>query len=242
MELQEYAKMDMVEKSHWWFVAKRDYISNALDRYAVAGTSVLDIGCGTGAIMDFVRSKNYTVEGVDMSENALQYCRKKNLTVHHGFAEKLPFQNSSFDVVIASDVLEHITDDAAAVQEVARVLKPGGIFIVTVPAHQSLFSYHDHALHHVRRYSKEGLRKVLTTSCTVEFISWIHLIILAPAAGMRVIQRFFKNNGESDVRPASRVINFVMRTLYSIELGCFRLFHRLPFGLSLFAVVRKPRI
>lgn len=242
MEVSEYTKMDAVEKSHWWFIAKRNYIANVLERYAVTGMSVLDIGCGTGAIMDFVRSKGYTVEGVDMSEDALQYCRKKNLTVHHGVAEKLPLENNSFDVVIASDVLEHIADDAAAVREVARVLKPGGIFISTVPAHQSLFSYHDHALHHVRRYSKDGLRKVLITSFNIEFISWIHSIILVPAACMRVMHRFFKHNGESDVQQTSRVINMVMRALYTVELGCFKMFHKLPFGLSLFAVVRKPRV
>lgn len=242
MEVSEYTKMDAVEKNHWWFIAKRNYIANVLERYAVTGMSVLDIGCGTGAIMDFVRSKGYTVEGVDMSEDALQYCRKKNLTVHHGVAEKLPLENNSFDVVIASDVLEHITDDVAVVREVARVLKPGGIFIITVPAHQLLFSYHDHALHHVRRYSKEGLRRVLTTAFTVEFISWIHLIILVPAACVRVMQHFLKNNGESDVGPASRMVNLVMRAVYVVELGFFRIFHKLPFGLSLFAVVRKPRV
>ena len=241
MEVAEYSKMDEVEKNHWWFVAKRRYLAAMLARFTPSATrpTILDIGCGTGAIMEFVASLGYKVEGIDLTEEALRHCREKNLSVKLGRAEQIPYPDNSFDIIIASDVLEHVLDDAAAVREVGRVLRPGGRFIATVPAHQALFSYHDKALHHVRRYGKKQFARTLGAHLTLEYISWIHAAILLPAAFLRLVARSRNASGESDVKPTPAFINKGMKLVYALEFAWFKLFKTLPFGLSLMAVARK---
>jgi len=238
MELQEYAKMDMVEKDHWWFRAKRSYLALMLQHFVPqTEASILDVGCGTGAIMDFLEKAGYRVEGIDPSQAALKYCRDKNLKVQIGQADELPFADNTFDAVIALDVLEHVVEDKKSVAEIARVLKPGGIFICTVPAHPWLYSYHDEALHHLRRYAASALRSVLSTDLKLEYLGWVHATILLPAMVLR-LARNPKGVAESDIRPSIPAINAIMSLVYRVELLWFSYFP-LPWGLSLLAVARK---
>lgn len=241
MEKSEYARMEAVEAGHWWFRAKRAYVTQVLRWYGPrAGASVLDVGCGTGAVMQLAQTLGYRAHGIDMSPDALTYCKAKNLTVTLSTAEKINFPDASFEVVVALDVLEHVQDHAAAVREIARVLKPGGIFIATVPAHPELWSYHDVALHHVRRYRQAEFVAVLNSALRVEYCSWIHAVILGPAAVRRLFIKKAGAGGESDVQPASRLISGLFGVAYTIERVWWRVFKRLPFGLSLIAVARKP--
>lgn len=240
MEKSEYARMEAVEAGHWWFRAKRAYVTQVLRWYGPqAGASVLDVGCGTGAVMQLAQTLGYKAHGIDMSPEALAHCEAKKLTVTLSTAESIAHPDASFDVVVALDVLEHIPDHAAAVREIARVLKPGGIFVATVPAHPGLFSYHDVALHHVRRYRQTEFVAVLNSALRVEYCSWIHAVILLPAAVRRLLIKKAGANGESDVQPASRGISLVFGMAYAVERVWWRAFRRLPFGLSLIAVARK---
>ncbi len=240
MELHEYAKMDAIEKDHWWFVAKRKFLSVLVSNYAGGDKKMLDIGCGSGAVLDFFKAKGYQAEGVDMSEAALEYCDKKGLSVKQGRAEELLYSDNSFDIIIASDVLEHIDDTTSVLKEIKRILKPGGIFIVTVPAHQFLFSQHDIALHHVRRYSKKLLAQSLQTYFSVEWIGWLHAAILPLAVIARLTRRFIPSKKDSDVGESSRFVNAIMKKIYALEFFWFKHLH-LPCGLSLGAVVKKAK-
>lgn len=241
MEKAEYEKMDALEKEHFWFIAKRKYLQIILDRFAPGGNSkVLDVGCGTGAIMDLLKSRGYFAEGVDTSEEALKFCREKGHTVQLGSADKMDYADESFDLVLASDVLEHLENDAAAVREVSRVLKKGGLFIATVPAHKYLWSYHDVALHHKRRYTKKEFSNLLKQTFDVEQLSWIHSVIFLPTLLVRGIKTVFgKNAGESDVKKINPVLNVIGKICYLPEVFCFRFFGQLPFGVSLIGVARK---
>lgn len=241
MEKSEYARMEAVEANHWWFKAKRRYVAQALAWFgpAAVGATVLDVGCGTGAVMEHMKSLGYEAFGVDMSPEALQYCQAKKLTVTLGTAESIAYPDASFDVVLALDVLEHVSDHQAAVKEIARILKPGGIFVATVPAHPWLFSYHDVALHHVRRYRRAEFTQILETALTVEWVSWIHAVILGPAMVRRLLIKKAGATGESDVQPASRLVSLMFGLAYALERVWWRTFKRLPFGLSLIAVARK---
>lgn len=241
MEKSEYARMEAVEANHWWFKAKRRYVAQALAWFgpAAAGAKVLDVGCGTGAVMEHMKLLGYEAFGVDMSPEALQYCQAKKLTVTLGTAESIAYPDASFDVVLALDVLEHVSDHQAAVKEIARILKPGGIFVATVPAHPWLFSYHDVALHHVRRYRRAEFKQTLETALTVEWVSWIHAVILVPAMARRLLIKKASAAGESDVQPAGALVNAVFVILYSIEWWWWRAWRKLPFGLSLIAVAKK---
>lgn len=241
MEKSEYARMEAVEANHWWFKAKRQYVAQALAWFgpATAGAKVLDVGCGTGAVMEQMKSLGYEAYGVDMSADALHYCEAKELAVTLGTAENIAYPDANFDVVLALDVLEHVPDHAAAMREIARVLKPGGIFVSTVPAHPWLFSYHDVALHHVRRYRRAEFKKILETALTVEWVSWIHAVILVPATLRRLLVKKAGASGESDVQPAGTAITAVFTALYALERLWWRCWRRLPFGLSLIAVAKK---
>lgn len=246
MELNEYAKMDALEKDHWWFVAKRQFLAVLIHKYAGQGGRLLDIGCGTGAVLDFFstqggKTKGFQVEGIDMSPAALEYCHKKGLKVALGKAEVLVYADNTFDVIIASDVLEHIEDTDSVLREISRVLKPGGIFVVTVPAHQFLFSQHDVALHHVRRYSKNILATSLQKHFTIQWLGWIHAIILIPAIIARLGRRFLPSKKDSDVGEPNRLINALMKKAYSIEFFWFN-YAKLPWGLSLAAIVKKSSV
>ncbi|HEX8237455.1 MAG TPA: methyltransferase domain-containing protein [Abditibacteriaceae bacterium] len=182
MNPQEYARMHALETQYWWFAGRRAIIASLLDSLrsrsahgassAEAAIRLLDIGCGTGANLPLLRSfagSSGSVTAMDFSPLALQFARdqlpcddsSKNLSMLRGDAQRLPFGDNSFDVATMLDVLEHLSDDCLALSEVRRVLRPGGALVMSVPAYQKLWSAHDEALHHFRRYEYHGLRRVL---------------------------------------------------------------------------------
>lgn len=234
--------MDHIESDHPWFVAKRKFLSLILDKYSLSvnGLKVLDVGCGTGAVMQFLIKKKFEAYGIDPSEEALKYCALKGLSVKKSSAEKIDFPENSFDIVLALDVLEHLDNPELAVEEIRRVLTKNGVFIMTVPAHQWLWSYHDDSLHHKKRYNKQDVINLLDKEFEIVKISWIHGFILLPAMIVRFFKRFQKNrdNG-SDVKPVSYITKSIMSGVYFLEINLFKFFGRLPFGLSLLAVAKK---
>src|SRR5690242_11278848 len=122
MQQHTYAIMDRVEDSHWWFVGRRAILESFLQtitrgiRNPQSAIRILDVGCGTGANLEML-SQFGQAEGVDVSDDALEFCRGKGLTVQKGLAEKLPFDDGSFDVTTALDVVEHLDDDIAGLKE-----------------------------------------------------------------------------------------------------------------------------
>lgn len=242
MERDEYKKMDAMEREHWWFKAKRSILQLVLETHHLDHQQLqaLDVGCGTGAILELLQTNGYQARGIDMSEEALRFCREKNLVVSYGLINNLPFTDNTFDIVVAADVLEHVEEDGQALTEIKRILKPGGFLIATVPAHPFLFSYHDVALHHVRRYTRSQFQTVLQSNFSVARLAWIHAFILLPAIIIRLLRRIIPNqSSESDVRPANGFTNFIMLLIYGFETRCFKWWGSLPWGLSLLGVARK---
>ena len=234
--------MERVEKIHFWFWAKRKFLAMVLQKYIRAkNLRVLDVGCGTGAIMEFVKRKGFVVFGIDVDQVALEYCRSKGLEVGSGLATKIGFPDDTFDIVLALDVLEHVQVDREAVQEIQRILKKGGIFIASVPAHRFLWSYHDRALQHWRRYKKSEIEVLISREkLNIKLITWAHAGIFLPL----VIGRWLKNifnfgNNESDVKEISPIINILWKVGYIPELIIFIVYGRLPFGTSLLVVAVK---
>ena len=159
MKTAEYSKMAAMQGSSWWFKGRKDMLADMMGEYfgIVGGCRVLDIGCGTGSnIAALARIGKAT--GVDNSKTAVEYCRKTGIEARLGSALKLPFESGIFDVAVMADVLEHIGNEKKAIAEARRVLRKDGILIITVPAYQALFSYHDRAVGHKRGYSKKSLR------------------------------------------------------------------------------------
>lgn len=147
----------------WWEVGRRALARRLLEHYGPRVENgrrprILEIGCGSGALLHDLQSNN-TVYGMDVADAALKICRERGLDcVSMGDVTALPYVDSSFDTVIAVDVLEHIDDEAAAVREINRVLKPGATLIATVPAFQMLWSRRDVDHHHKRRYRVGEIR------------------------------------------------------------------------------------
>ncbi|MEI8361404.1 MAG: class I SAM-dependent methyltransferase [bacterium] len=241
MEKTEYQKMDAIENDHAWFLAKYDFLLTILKKVKISREQkIIDIGCGTGAVMKKLSDSGYQVEGIDNSLDALSYCQQKGLTVSNGTAEKIDVPNDYCDVVISLDVLEHLDNDKSAVTEFHRILKTGGYVIATVPAHQFLWSYHDEALHHKRRYGQAEFNGLFAEGFEVVIKSWLHASIFLPTLLMRTLKN--KNNKDqstSDVDMPSSFVNNILRAVYFFEILFFKIFSYLPFGLSLVIVARK---
>ena len=181
MQQHTYEIMNRVEDKHWWFVGRRAILESFLEQItsgfesrlpaatadekpAKAGTQnaikILDVGCGTGANLEMLANFGKP-EGVDVSDDALEFCRQKGLKVHKGLAEKLPFEHESFDLVTALDVVEHLDDDIAGLKEMNRVMKNSGRALIFVPAFMWLWGVQDDVSNHRIRYTKKpNCRKI----------------------------------------------------------------------------------
>ncbi len=252
MKHEEYERMYRFEDSYWWFVARRHLITSLLDGfYARSGElAILDIGCGTGAMLDELAPFG-AVTGADYAPEALAFCRERGAGNGHRYdlaradVRRLPFADNSFDVVTAMDIIEHIDDDKAAAGEIRRVLKPGGRLFVTVPAFQSLWSEHDEALHHYRRYTAAHLKDVFQrVGLTVPKLSYTVTSLFPPIWAYRQIAKRLpkkQTEGEkkADLVEFSPRINSFLRALSQLETRIVK-HTNLPFGVTVVCVARKP--
>jgi len=245
MNPAEYERMYALEDWYWWFVARREAAVRFLWDHAPPERPlrVLDAGCGTGALLDrFRKSPDVRATGVDLSPDSLRYSHQRG---HHRLVgadlRYLPFRSGSFDVVTALDVLEHIPDDAGAVTEISRVLRPGGILVASVPAYQLLWGPHDEALHHCRRYRAGQFRGLLEADgLRVERLTYLLTALFPLAAGARLMARLVRRNStQAGLPPVPRFVNQALIALQAAELAVARQVP-LPFGLSILAVARKP--
>ncbi len=255
LELDEYARMHELEDRYWWFVARRDLITSLLtDLNPPKNATILDVGCGTGAMLDDLTPFG-TVIGADFSTEALRYCGErgavsgKTYRLSRADVRRLPFQTDSVDIVTAMDIIEHIDDDKAALREIARVLKPGGVLLATVPAFESLWSDHDVALHHHRRYTSHGFRDVAQRAgLAVEKLSYtvstLFPIIWAFRTATRMMSARRDPTGKAPKASLVNVppsVNGALLAISKSETNFVRRFN-LPFGVSVVAVARKERM
>ena len=168
--------------------------------------------------------------------------RAHGLSVACGFAEKLPVGDSKLDVAVALDVLEHLDDDRRALTEILRVLRPEGVLLATVPAYPFLWSSHDEALDHRRRYRRAELRERLAAAgFEITLCSHVVASILPVVFAVRLSERWWRRRGTatSGYMTLPRPLNVLLARLVSLGGDLVR-FVVLPFGLSIVAVARKP--
>lgn len=191
------------EKKHWWHIAKRKLATTLLENYVNLGKApkILDIGCGTGGIT-LAMEKFGTTWGIDNSPLAIKFCKKNGLkNIKLQSSSKTSFPKSKFDVVTVLDVLEHV-DDQATMAEIYRVLKPGGVVIITVPAYQWMWSKRDEALQHKRRYNSQTLRKLLEShKFKVKKLSYLYSFLILPVLSWKIVKELTnKNHYEPDFK------------------------------------------
>ncbi len=245
MEAIEFDRMFDFEDGHWWFVGQRTVVLDAVEGLVRGGPAgeLLDVGCGTGGFAALAAERFGEPWCVDPSARALRYCRRRGLSrCVRASAARLPFADASFVGLTALDVIEHIEDDRGAVREFARVLAPGGWLFVTVPAWPALWSEHDEALHHVRRYTPRRLRQALDVpGLQLERLTFFQSVLAGPAAAARLLGRLRRRRSgaaTSDLRRVHPVLNAALAAAFGAERFALRRVD-LPVGISLLAVARR---
>lgn len=236
-----YEDLYQLEDKHWWHISKRKIVRDLLFQNISSSKKlkILDVGCGAGRNLEELKNLGETF-GIDSSKEAILFCKKRGLkSIILSKAEATKFQSSEFDIVMLLDVLEH-TDDEKTLKEVYRILKPGGILLLTVPAFPWLWSKWDEVLHHKRRYTKKSISELLKHySFNILKISYMLSFLVVPAFMIRLIKsRFSTNNYSSDFKINSGIINTFLLFITKVE-KFFILKLSIPFGTSLICVAKK---
>lgn len=245
MRIDLIDEMFKLEATHWWHVAKRRLIIRLLNRYLEEDKTRLrhlDIGCGTGMMLWELSGCQLNI-GVDLSSPALNHCQSRGLAnvAVADLNHRLPFKSESFEIITMLDVLEHLDNDLFALQEIWRVLKPQGLFILTAPAHPSLWTYWDEILGHKRRYREADLKNSLQASgFKLLKFSFFYLYLLPFAVIFRIIKSFLPESfrKQSDFINLPKPLNQLLIQLAALETKVIEK-RSLPAGLSLVCVLRK---
>jgi SAM-dependent methyltransferase len=238
MERVVYDRMAELDQRHWWYRARREVLAALIRRRALppAGGRILEVGCGTGHNLAMLTQFG-AVEAieVDPAARAVAEQRLGRAVGSAPLPELDGVPSHAFDLIGSFDVIEHIEDDAAALASIARCLKPGGRFVMTVPAHGWMWSAHDEVNHHKRRYSKAGLKRLVEGSpLKLETLGYLNSLLFPLAVGARVAGKLSGKQDSDDKLPPAP-LNRALETVFAQEA---RLIGRVPLppGLSLFAV------
>lgn len=247
MNPETYAAESKIEESHWWFVVRRNLFFREVKRMKLPrNAKILDVGTSTGTNLRFLREGGFTnFIGMDASSEAIHYCSLKGIrNIIGGDVCALPFSKDTFDLVLATDLIEHIDNDLSALNEIARVVRPGGHVLFTVPAFASLWGLQDNASHHKRRYTKVQFNDlILSAGLSIERTFYFNFLLFGPIWAARQFMRIFppKLNTENDIN--TPWINAILKVVFEIDcLLAPKL--RPPFGVSIFTLASKrlPRL
>jgi SAM-dependent methyltransferase len=243
MEIDYEKKYHQVETKNWWFISRRRYLLDLL-KDAPKESKILDIGCSSGIFLKDLEQLGFKIEnlfGVDISEKAIANC--KNNGIQNAFvmdAENIIIPEK-FDIIVASDCLEHLKDDRKAIKNWKELLKKDGKMYVFVPAFQSLWSYHDEANIHFRRYTNQELKEKLTSE-KLEILktSYWNFSLFVPVFFFRKMSFFFNKNRlhkEGQI-VENKVANSILLQLILIENKLLK-YINFPFGISTFCIVKR---
>ena len=237
---EEYARMRAVEDAHWWYRGLHALVHRALERHAPMAARIVDIGCGTGGMAS--RLPGYrVVAALDFNPSALAFCRARGIgRLVRGDGSALPIATGSADVALVLDVLYHknVAEPGRVLRELRRVLVPGGVVVINVPAYQWLYSSHDVAVQTGRRFTRGQINELLREAGfdVIESSYWNTALFPAICA-VRLLRRWVPP-GASDVKAGNPIINRLLGALLALERACMRCCS-LPFGVSVFVVARR---
>jgi ubiquinone/menaquinone biosynthesis C-methylase UbiE len=240
MEEAVYSEMRRLEDAYWWFVGKRMFIFNFIEEPPGV---ILDLGCGTGAMIENLSRISKNVIGIDNNRLAISYIKKRSgvKKVAVSDARFISMKNNTFDLIIASDLLEHIADDELVLNEINRVLKPGVKLIATVPSFTFLWSKHDDAAHHVRRYNINLLKhKTEKANLRAERLSYTNMFAFPILLLLRSLKRIMsrRQRSRTDFFHTPPVLNAFFIACYKLEAALLKKIN-FPFGVSILGVFVK---
>ena len=238
MERVVYQQMAELDDRHWWYRARRKIIAELIRREAhpPADAEILEIGCGTGHNLSMLSGFGH-VDGLELDDEARALSEKRlgRKVMSAPLPELAGVPDGHYDLIGAFDVIEHIENDVAALASIATKLKPGGKFVMTVPAHQWMWSAHDRVNHHKRRYSRRSLKALVDGSAMrLEKIGYFNSLLFPLAVAERATSKL-RGKDSADVKLPPAPLNAIFETAFAAERY---LVGRLPLppGLSLFAV------
>ncbi len=244
MEQHTYGIMNDVEGKHWWFVGRRAILEEFLrqiirnPKSKVQNPKILDVGCGTGANLEMLANFG-TAEGVDVSDDALEFCKAKGLEAHKGLAESLPFADESFDLVTALDVVEHLDDDVAGLKEMNRVLKTGGKTLIFVPAFMWLWGVQDDISNHRIRYTREQIvERLEKAGFEIERATYANITFFMPILLGRMLMKVTGIKPESENNVNVSALNGIFGKIFSSEKYWLNRAN-FPLGVSIVIVAKK---
>jgi SAM-dependent methyltransferase len=220
MDRVVYDRMAAHDTTHWWYRARREILSDYLKRYGALprGAKILEIGCGTGHNLPMLASFG-DVDAIEIDESAGKFAAER-LGKPIGTSplpELAGVARGGYDLVAVLDVVEHVEDDVAALKAIAGLLKPGGKILITVPAHQWMWSAHDVVNHHKRRYSKGTLTAALQKAgLKWRKLRWFNSLLFPAAVAARMVGKL-TGKDDSDDSPPAKPLNAVFQTIFRLE-------------------------
>ena len=239
MQTEEYGKMRQAEDHYWWFVSRRRLALALLEQFADSKRRILDVASGTGAVLTELQKLGWA-GGFDFSPLAVKFCQERHLpNLMVGNAEAVPVQSGTIDIVVSLDTLEHVAADEAAVSEFARVLRPGSVLVLNVPAFKWLWGPHDVALMHYRRYTKRQIRDLLERhGFKLEKLSYSVFLLFPVVVLIRWLDKFRWGPAKVSLPNVSGRFNSFLVKLQDMEARWI-MGRSLPWGSSVVAVARK---
>ena len=238
----EFSRLAEVEASHWWFLSRNTLITWALRRKARPFDKFLEVGCGTGFVLHGIHNAFPTAElsGSEFYAEGLAFARRRIPSASFFQLDATRMEAAeAYDAVGSFDVLEHIPDDALALANMSRALKPGGTLLVTVPQHRWLWSQSDESACHVRRYSRrELISKVREAGLEPHFCTSFVTLLLPLMWLSRRKRRAPADDMAEFLIPAWQ--NKALQVTMMLEIGLLKLGMRLPFGGSLLLMASRP--
>lgn len=187
-----YKEYYHIEREHWWFLVRNKIIMTHLRRQLPVNSplKILNIGIATGHTSELLTEFG-TVKSVEYDQECFEFTKASvpSLDLIQGSILELPFDDSSYDLVCAFDVIEHVDEHALAVREMQRVCKPNGLACVTAPAFEFLWNQHDIVNHYIRRYNKTLLESLFKSTGKIVFRSYFNFWLFFPIAGFRLMSR-----------------------------------------------------